>query len=918
MDWLFGCFGGAGKKARKPDASQKAFQRSFQPLPEKVLPATSISITGFTAKEEGIACGITSANGKDSIQAGDCASSALAKEAEGTIQESSERTPEKPKKGDPWSQLEDLEEELEDLRKQIEIEALDARKIKEEVTFLRSCGTLLQTPAELRKRDKTLETRQDETSTRGWHSWLVLSSPSPSKQLCTLPSNSQHAVEPILCPADPTHNVPHDVQSPIIENKKNRVKSTFGSPLMLEHGLMPQNIWHMQEKADKSITRSQNSVGTLGHQFEDLDFASRNNRPRSPCKGPIAGVPSALAKQCFATPRNENFKSLGGAVIASTRDNSELHVRCTENPCEYRPFNLKNFEVSKATLSENETKESISTLDHVEQAHNINAVRAPCIYGEIAAPWNDVHNTTFEMQGMPKLSKHRYQMYESSDCAPCTVSQSISTMEMTENEKCQSSSFHDHVLISDQKHHKMEHEESGDWSTFFQNEDLKFDIVRSTFSISTDSEETLTDLSTTVESLVPSETPQSRLESITSCEGEDRSSSFYAEETASSSLYSHGSTQNSVAQACRRTAQAARYDSEFYESEDNLLFANSTSHEMALCSHLHNAEKNEQKRYISQENQSLTKTPFKVLHWEDTPEPPRPFGVRSRPTSPVLTPVKTAFQWRHLKRKVGNTENAFESNDMIEAKNGTRSQSHPVHVLPDRSISESTEGPKWKEGWDENEELDVWGAGDCMSAQNARMEICKVPREAEITPNNMSLSNWLMTPQPVKGGNPENSTTLLRSSNVAHAETESSPWAREHIDDLCGEFTQSFNGPTEPCPPARVDLSLSNWLDVPFKQNEANGCTAGLAIEQSPARRWNERPILGLITGEMNSNSVTREVHWDGKGIPNTTTKYKEDQRVNWHATPFEARLERALTRQGKLIEEAETSPVPNRLKSLQ
>lgn len=35
---------------------------------------------------------------------------------------------------------------------------------------------------------------------------------------------------------------------------------------------------------------------------------------------------------------------------------------------------------------------------------------------------------------------------------------------------------------------------------------------------------------------------------------------------------------------------------------------------------------------------------------------------------------------------------------------------------------------------------------------------------------------------------------------------------------------------------------------------------------------------------------------WDGNGIPNTTTKYKEDQRVNWHATPFEERLMKVLS----------------------
>ncbi|XP_039788324.1 protein JASON-like isoform X2 [Panicum virgatum] len=40
---------------------------------------------------------------------------------------------------------------------------------------------------------------------------------------------------------------------------------------------------------------------------------------------------------------------------------------------------------------------------------------------------------------------------------------------------------------------------------------------------------------------------------------------------------------------------------------------------------------------------------------------------------------------------------------------------------------------------------------------------------------------------------------------------------------------------------------------------------------------------------------------WDGNGIPNTTTKYKE--KVNWHATPFEERLMKVLSDEKPLHE---------------
>ncbi|XP_039807920.1 uncharacterized protein LOC120671604 isoform X2 [Panicum virgatum] len=35
---------------------------------------------------------------------------------------------------------------------------------------------------------------------------------------------------------------------------------------------------------------------------------------------------------------------------------------------------------------------------------------------------------------------------------------------------------------------------------------------------------------------------------------------------------------------------------------------------------------------------------------------------------------------------------------------------------------------------------------------------------------------------------------------------------------------------------------------------------------------------------------------WDGNGIPNTINRYKEDQRVHWHTTPFEERLLKVLS----------------------
>ncbi|CAE6014258.1 unnamed protein product [Arabidopsis arenosa] len=54
------------------------------------------------------------------------------------------------------------------------------------------------------------------------------------------------------------------------------------------------------------------------------------------------------------------------------------------------------------------------------------------------------------------------------------------------------------------------------------------------------------------------------------------------------------------------------------------------------------------------------------------------------------------------------------------------------------------------------------------------------------------------------------------------------------------------------------------------------------------AAHWNEK-----------EQSQISPKWWDGNGIPNSTNKYKEDQKVSWHATPFEERLEKALSEEG-------------------
>nr|XP_043629915.1 protein JASON-like [Erigeron canadensis] len=123
----------------------------------------------------------------------------------------------------------------------------------------------------------------------------------------------------------------------------------------------------------------------------------------------------------------------------------------------------------------------------------------------------------------------------------------------------------------------------------------------------------------------------------------------------------------------------------------------------------------------------------------------------------------------------------------------------------------------------------------------------------------------------------------------------------EYLDQPENETPQSQvklqESPTEN--ESNVCPTLSSWL--PHKSNDENCIDQSLVpisqglpdFGQTPG----DRPILGIVTANWNAEetSVTPK-WWNGNGIPNTTNKYKEDQKVSWHETPFEQRLVKALS----------------------
>ncbi|CAL4971170.1 unnamed protein product [Urochloa decumbens] len=118
--------------------------------------------------------------------------------------------------------------------------------------------------------------------------------------------------------------------------------------------------------------------------------------------------------------------------------------------------------------------------------------------------------------------------------------------------------------------------------------------------------------------------------------------------------------------------------------------------------------------------------------------------------------------------------------------------------------------------------------------------------------------------------------------------------------------------------------SLSYWLKPSSADDVSHGDTnTEDSVGKEPCYDYEKNvfdvpifPASGFNWDIENPTPVLPKA-WDGNGIPNTTTKYKEHQKVSWHATPFEERLMKVLSDEkplherklsGKLIHLEETA----------
>ncbi|EFJ10585.1 hypothetical protein SELMODRAFT_426892 [Selaginella moellendorffii] len=100
------------------------------------------------------------------------------------------------------------------------------------------------------------------------------------------------------------------------------------------------------------------------------------------------------------------------------------------------------------------------------------------------------------------------------------------------------------------------------------------------------------------------------------------------------------------------------------------------------------------------------------------------------------------------------------------------------------------------------------------------------------------------------------------------------------------------------------DFSICKPAPRSFKKTEVSEDSTSLSSETRSTQTqmsFDEKPIMGLVATdwlEPDTSEVKSYKAWDGKGIPNSPSKYKEDQTINFQTMSFEARLERALAAQ--------------------
>jgi hypothetical protein len=245
----------------------------------------------------------------------------------------------------------------------------------------------------------------------------------------------------------------------------------------------------------------------------------------------------------------------------------------------------------------------------------------------------------------------------------------------------------------------------------------------------------------------------------------------------------------------------------------------------------------------------------------------KPQRIRNQPQSPVLTPVENEFQWKKLQEKgnqrmksvdpVASSVTSWKSTDAAAAKTSLKTIDPTVPT-----------------------KRDVLGSIDNNNIVSGTAAVVSVTA---------SFSEW-SKPVPMEDEEYrkriQHDETFTKDSiavdvSLSHWLNPTPPLSSVHDGGL---GCTPRNGLPRPLPLPAIQPGGS----PKFSQSERP-----ILIQPSPMLGPNERPVSGKLSPKcrrqferLNSgcfsgyrqlnNSATPKLHWDGLGIPNTTTKYNE------------------------------------------
>ncbi|MED6223934.1 hypothetical protein PIB30_078960 [Stylosanthes scabra] len=216
---------------------------------------------------------------------------------------------------------------------------------------------------------------------------------------------------------------------------------------------------------------------------------------------------------------------------------------------------------------------------------------------------------------------------------------------------------------------------------------------------------------------------------------------------------------------------------------------------------------------------------------------------RSVYVHPVLNPVENLTQWKSVKAK--------------------RTASSPLKHQKENYVSPNHESPRIAIAAPEHSVKEV---SFCLNSETDSPN--KPSQEISV---DASLSNWLATSSETSTPTNKGSAVALNSVTTPERSTVS----------------QGSNSVI-----SHDDRPILGALTL----EEIKQFSATSSPRKSPSRSPDEMPIIGTV-GTYWNFAEEANTPSSFKGIPNTTSKYREDKKVNWHSTPFETRLEKALNR---------------------